>query len=184
MVLYVMLRAHPMYGQAEYTAIQKLDLQAGGSFSIGRSNYLPWDTQGNPAPLSDLTRKVNLLGGGAYLAADFRPHIGVEFNFHHLNGSGNGGKQTTYEVGGRYILTRRYRFIPYGRVSYGRGVYDYPSGSATLSFNLMGIGGGLDYHLSRSINLRADYEWQKWINVPLRTPNPQALTIGVAYHFH
>lgn len=170
------------HAQADYTATRLADIQAGASFNFARSNYLPWDTQGNPAPLSDLTRKSNLMGAGAYATFDFRPHLGAEFNFRHL-GNGTDGKQTTYEIGGRYVVTRKFRFLPYGRASYGRGVYGYPRNSATLSFNLYGLGGGIDYNLSPRINLRVDYEWQSWLNVPLRNPSPQIVTIGVAYHF-
>lgn len=172
-----------MHAQAEPTAVRKMDLQAGGFFTFGHSNYLPWDTDGNPAPLSDLTRTVRIMGGGGYVAADFKPHIGVEIDIRHLTGASNGGNQTSYELGGRYVFLRTASFAPYARVSYGRGVYAYPGNAAVMSFNLFGLSGGVDYHLTSALTLRGEYEWQSWIAVPLRNPRPQTATIGVAYHF-
>lgn len=173
-----------MHPQAQPTAYRSLDVQAGGSFVLGRSNYLPWDTDAQSAPLSDLTRTVKSMGGGVYVAADFMPHFGAELNIRHLAGSDNGGSQTSYELGGRYLFLRRESFNAYSRVSYGRGVYSYPSNVATLSFNLFSAAGGVDYHLNQAINIRAEYEWQHWLSVPLRDPAPQTLSIGVAYRFH
>lgn len=170
--------------QAAYPATRAADLQAGGFFSFGRSNYLPSDTQGNPAPLSDLTRTLNLRGGGAYAALDFSSHLGAEFDFRHVGAAGQGNTQTTYELGARYSLFQKRRFHPFVRLSYGRGTYVYDDKVATLSFNLIGVSGGTDFALSRAFNLRAEYEWQDWLSVPLRKPSPQVVSLGIAYHFH
>jgi opacity protein-like surface antigen len=45
-------------------------------------------------------------------------------------------------------------------------------------------GGGADFRATRSINVRADYEYQNWMGFPLATLHPSVVTIGVAYHFH
>ena len=170
--------------QARYTATRPGDLQAGGSVDLVNSKYLPWDTDGNSAPLSDLSRNVRSIGGGAYVAFDFKEHWGAEFNFHHVNASNDSSKQTTFELGGRYILTHKFRFAPYARASFGRGLYGYPNNLATLGYNLYGFAGGTDYNLSRSFNLRLEYEYQSWMSVPVHNPQPQVVTIGIAYHFH
>lgn len=151
---------------------------------FGESQYLPVDTQGNPAPLSDLTRQVKLLGGGAYASLDLRHHVGVEIDFAHLAASNDASAQTSVQGAGRYILFRGHRMIPYLSASFGRGWYSYPEGLATIGYSLYGLGGGVDYHLAHSFNVRTAYEYQSWLGVPLKNPQPQILSIGVAYHFH
>jgi opacity protein-like surface antigen len=166
-------------GQASTaTAYRKADLQAGGYFSG------VWPDYGN-----------RLLGYGGYVAYDFLPHWGAEFDFRQAK-STNGSQLTerTYEFGGRYVITHKSRFNPYARVSYGRGVFNFPKGSSLYGFNtaynLMAFGAGVDYNLSRSINIRGDYDYQHWFNFPgiSGTANsslaPQAVSVGVAYHFH
>jgi hypothetical protein len=45
---------------------------------------------------------------------------------------------------------------------------------------------GADFRIKSYLNLRADYEWQKWAGDQFLLPNgitPQLFTIGAAYHF-
>jgi len=164
------------------TASRTGSLQVGGYFSRTSSDYSPH----------------TFYGYGGYATFDFSQHFGIEANIRQSNTTTNEKiYERTYEIGGRYV--RRYnRFAPYGRVSYGRGVFNFPYNRANLAYNLIGLGGGVDYSLIPRINLRADYEWQKWLNFPgpnqnSLTPsnfstgnglNPQSLSIGVAYNFH
>lgn len=173
-----------LHGQAIPTASRTFDLQAGGSFVVGRSKYLSWDTQGNAAPLSDTTRMLNILGGGAYATLDVTPHIGAEIDVRHVQALGDTSKQTTYEIGGRYILTHRFAVLPYARAAYGRGTYHYSQDAANLSFNLFGVAGGVDWHVLPAFTVRAEYEYQSWMGVPMRNPSPNLVTLGIAYHFH
>jgi opacity protein-like surface antigen len=46
------------------------------------------------------------------------------------------------------------------------------------------FGGGADFHVRRSLNIRADYEYQTWMGFPIADLHPNVFTIGVAYHFH
>lgn len=170
--------------QASYTASRAGDLQVGGNVALGISHYLPFDTQGDPAPLSDLTRQVHLRGGGAYATFDVRHHAGLELDFQRLGATDDTSAQTSVEAAGRYILFRGFHMVPYVRAGFGHGWYTYPEKVATLGYNLYGLGGGVDYHLSHSINLRAAYEYQSWLGVPLKNPQPQVFSVGVAYHFH
>lgn len=152
--------------------------------AYGVSHYLPVDTQGNPAPLSDLTRQVHLLGGGVYGSFDVRHHIGVELDFSRLSAKDDTSAQTTVQGGARYILFRGVRVVPYLSAGFGHGWYRYPQGLATIGYNLYGLGGGVDTHLTRSFNMRAAYQYQSWLGVPLKDPQPQVVSIGLAYHFH
>lgn len=157
--------------QAKYTASRAGDLQVGGEFVFAQSQYQ--------------FQSIRLTGGGAYATFDWREHFGIELNFRQVNGN-NGDKtyERTYEVGGRYILLHKAGLAPYVKAMYGRGVYNYPGDVANLAFNLYSLGAGTDFRLTRSINLRAEYEHQSWLNVPLQNPQPNVVTLGVAYHFH
>jgi hypothetical protein len=76
----------------------------------------------------------------------------------------------------------------------GRGVFSFaaypnnPNVSAgSLAYNMFAMGGGADYTLRRSINLRADAEYQQWASSASSFPNglsPLVLSVGAAYHFH
>lgn len=154
------------------TATRSLDIQAGGDFIFGKSDY-----------------GTNLKGYGGYGTIDFKPHFGLMLDFHQANGT-NQIYERTYEVGGRYV--RHYgRINPYGKVMYGRGVFNFPPPSfstisaGNLAYNLFAIGGGVDYKLKRYLNIRGDYEYQIWQSGPglINGLTPQLASIGVAYHF-
>ena len=157
------------------TATRSFDIQAGGSFVYGHSDY------GRP-----------LKGYGGYGTIDFRPHLGLMLDFHQANGTDK-IYERTYEVGVRYV--RHYgRIDPYGKIMYGRGVFNFPPpsfnptgpSSGNLAYNLGAIGGGVDYKLRRSINIRGDYEYQVWKSGPgiVNGLTPWLASIGAAYHFH
>ena len=156
------------------TATRSLDIQAGGSFVYGHSDY-----------------GTTLKGFGGYGTIDFKPHFGLMLDFHQADGTDK-IYERTYEVGGRYV--RHYgRISPYAKVMYGRGVFNFPPpfddptlpSAGNLAYNLLAIGGGVDYHLRRHINLRGDYEYQVWKSGPGLTNGltPWLASVGAAYHF-
>ena len=165
------------------TATKLLDIQAGGDFVYGKSDY-----------------GSNLRGYGFYGTVDFRQHFGLMLDFHQANEGGtlygtvsNPIYERTYEVGGRYV--RHYgRFDPYAKVMIGRGVFNGPpspfnpteGASFNLAYNMLAIGGGVDYKLKRYLNIRGDYEYQVWKSGPgiVNGLTPQLASVGVAYHFH
>ncbi|WP_263408372.1 porin family protein [Terriglobus tenax] len=156
--------------QSVYTASRKFDLQAGGGYSIAKSDYAP-----------EKYRGFNL-----YFDLDFRPHWGIEGVFHQVNQPSPGKMyERTYEIGPRY--TRQYKdglFRPYVKAMYGRGVYNYPNDVANLAYNLFAGGGGLDVRVHPRINVRVfDYEYQRWLSFPPNGLSPQVVSFGVAYHF-
>jgi len=166
-----------LYGQAEPTAIRSGDLQIGGTFNQGDSDY----------------SANGFKGFGFYSAFDFRYHLGLEADFHQINDSSSteGIYERTYEVGPRYVLHYR-RFQPYLRAMYGRGVFNFPTVGnqstgrlgANLAFNIVAAGVGVDYRLRRSVTLRAGYEYQQWPEFRPSGLTPTILEIGAAYHFH
>jgi len=98
------------------------------------------------------------------------------------------GDQRTYEIGPRYVL-RHDRWAPYAKVMYGRGVFNYPpvngdpkiGPAANLAYNIIAIGGGVDYHVIPTFNVRAEYEYQQWLSFPPNGLTPKIFSIGVAY---
>lgn len=155
------------------TATRRFDIQAGGGFVYGESDY-----------------GTNLKGYMGYATVDFKPHFGVELAYHQANGTDN-IYERTYEVGGRYV--KHYgRVNPYAKGMIGRGVFNFPpftpggESEANLAYNMFGLGGGVDYKLKSYLNLRGDFEYQFWDSSPGFLPHgltPYLLTIGAAYHF-
>lgn len=157
-------------GQSMPTASRVGDLQIGGGFEFASSRY-------NSAP-------ITLIGGAGYFTFDWRNHWGVEGDFHHARADeDNTVYERTYEAGPRLFVTRG-AWTPYAKLLVGRGVYNFHDGVANIAYNLYTYGGGVDYRIARSLNVRADYELQNWVNFPLGTLHPSVVTIGVAYHFN
>jgi opacity protein-like surface antigen len=158
------------HAQSSPTASRAGDLQIGGGFIYAHSDY-------NFTP-------ITLYGGAGYIDFANRPHWGGEFDFHQTKSSADSTVyERTYEIGPR-IFIQRGRLIPYAKIMYGRGVYNFHNNVANVAYNIYTFGGGFDYELRRSINLRADYEYQTWMSFPITDLHPSVVTIGVAYHFH
>jgi opacity protein-like surface antigen len=167
-----------LQAQAVATASSAGALQIGGTFNLARSGYDP----------------PKYYGYGFYSTFDIRYRWGIEAEFHQVNDSDKTtvSYERTYEIGPRYV--RRYgRLAPYAKLMYGRGVFNWsyaptpgnPDGgtAANLAYNIGAVGAGLDYTLLQSLNLRADYEFQRWLSFPDGL-NPSILSVGVAYRFH
>ena len=163
--------------QATPAASRLGDLQVGATFTNANSDYV-----------------ANRLNGfGIYSDFDFLRHIGVEVDFHQLNDGQNPSYsqiyERSYEAGGRYFWHLG-RFKPYGRGMYGRGVLNFPAAGpgiehANLAYNMLDLGAGVDFPVQRHINVRAEYEYQKWFSGPglPKGLTPNLITFGVAYHF-
>lgn len=156
--------------QRRETASRAGDLQVGGGFVFSKSDY-------NFTP-------IHLIGAAGYTTFDWRTHYGAEFDFRHNRSSADSTVyERTYEIGPRVYLTRG-AFEPYGKVLIGRGVYNFHNSIANVAYNIYTFGGGADFRVRRSLNIRADYEFQNWAGFPLGTLHPNVFTVGVAYHFH
>lgn len=157
--------------RAKYTATRAGDLQVGVDFVLAQSDY----------------QQPKLKGAGFYASFDFRSHLGAEVDFHQANsGLNNHLYERTYEVGPRYFRTYG-RLSPYARAMYGRGVFNFPYTTggpvANLAYNLFAAGAGVDVAIKPYLNVRADYEYQKWLSFPPHGLTPQLFTVGVAYRF-
>ena len=159
-----------LLAQASPTASRRGDLQIGGGYTNANSDYVP-----------------NRMGGGtAYVTYDFKPHFGVEGDFRFVKDNPTNYYEKSYEIGGRYYRTYKNKWVPYGRVMYGRGVFNFTSQGVTvanLAYNLAAAGVGVDYKLRPYLNLRGDFHYQRWFGFPQNGLTPTMFTIGAAYHF-
>jgi opacity protein-like surface antigen len=164
----LVLAPSALHGQARPTASRTGDFQVGVDYVTGASDYAQ-----------------RLHGIGLYTTFDITNHWGAEFELHQANTEVDKIYERTYEIGARYH--RSYgRLEPYAKIMIGRGVFNFALQGVTyanLAYNIFAIGGGVDYHLTRSINLRGNYEYQDWHSFPPNGLTPQLITIGVAYHF-
>jgi hypothetical protein len=156
--------------QSTTTASRIGDLQLGGGFVFANSNY-----NFNP---------THLIGGAFYTTFDMRNHWGGEGSFrHNVASSDSTVYERTYEIGPRIFLHRG-ALVPYAKVLYGRGVYNFHNNVANVAYNMYTFGGGADLQVRRSINVRADYEYQTWVGFPIADLHPSVFSVGVAIHFH
>ncbi len=154
-------------GQAIPTASRAGDAQIGVGYSMARPDYVQQTFQGFTA----------------YGDFDFRPHLGVEAEFHQVySTNGDLSFERTYEIGGRYLRTYG-PLVPYVKAMIGRGDFNYPFGEAELAYNMFAGGVGADFKLGPYLRIRGEYEFQKWSSFPNGGLTPQIVTVGAAYHF-
>lgn len=159
--------ASTLFGQAVPTASRLADVQIGAGYAMGRPDYV----------------RQTFQGFTAYGDVDFRPHIGLEAEFHQVNSTnGDQSYERSYEIGGRYF--RSYgSLVPYIKGMIGRGNFNYPTDQTNLAYTLYAGGVGADFKVGSLLRVRAEYEFQKWTDFPNGGLTPQIVTIGVAYHF-
>jgi hypothetical protein len=168
-----------LMSQAMPTASRQLNVQVGGTFSMA-----------NPGIASDATivyGQMNFKGGGLYATIDPADHFGLEMSVRQVFGT-EGVHERTYDVGPRFYLTHG-RFVPYGKVLFGRAVFNFPNNFANQAFTEGALGGGLDYRLNSVLYLRGEYEYQRWFSFRTQVAafpgslSPSVASFGVAYHF-
>ncbi len=158
-----------LHAQASPTASRVGDLKIGVGYTNANTDYLP--------------NRVN--GGTAYFDFDFRQHLGIEGEFRFVKDGPSNIYEKSYEIGGRYFRTYN-KFVPYGKLLYGRGVFNFAQDgqtTANLAYNMVAAGVGVDYKALPYLYVRGDFEYQKWFGFPPNGLTPSLVTIGVAYHF-
>lgn len=110
-------------------------------------------------------------------------HWGAEFMFHQLNSPGTDPiYERTYELGPRYVW-HFHGVEPFLKASYGRGVFNFPNGSANLAYNQVNLAAGADIRVQRHVYARAEFEAQRWLDFPPHGLTPRVVTFGAAYRF-
>lgn len=164
--LFLLGSSFSLSGQAVATASRRADLQVGVGLILGNPDY---------------EQRV-YRGGAFYTTLDFTNHFGAEFVIHQLDTPDDlKYYERTYELGGRYFRTYG-RFSPYVKAMYGRGVFNFMNDEANLAYNLFAGGVGTDFRVKPYLNVRVDYEYQRWLGFPPNGLTPQVVTFGVAYH--
>jgi len=159
-----------VHAQAKPTATANGALQVGIGWSYVQPDY----------------GQKSIQGFTAYADFEFRPHIGVEAEYHYISlVTPTDLGENSVLVGPRFILPRG-RFSLYAKALAGIGdiniqeVQDNPQGGAGTYF-AYSIGAGVDYRATKHIVARGDFEYQHWSYLTGLTPT--ALTLGVAYRF-
>ena len=182
LLLSVVSSTSMMHAQATATASRGGDALVGGGYASAASDYGP---------------RFN--GYTIYGDFDFTDHLGVEAKFNYVKASSPSIlSEKTYEIGGRYFRTYGL-FVPYAKIMYGRGVFNYPPcfgppadqkvACANLAYNEASAGFGTDIKVRPWLYVRADYEYQHWFSfkgTPTSKPDslsPQLFSVGAAYHF-
>lgn len=159
--------------QASFTASRTLGISvfAGGmhlNTDYGDTNY-------GVVFGADLTRRFRLFNAGLEARAT-------------ISSQGDAVKETTF--GGGLRLGKDFRrFHPYADVLVGEGTITfthpvvYPTGPyASDNSAIFSFGGGLDYDLTHSFALKADYNSQSWhLGEEQNRLTPAAFTVGIVY---
>jgi opacity protein-like surface antigen len=129
-----------------------------------------------------------LQGIGAFVDYNLNRHVGLEFDARFMPFGGfEGSTESSYLVGPRVFILERGRFRPYGKMLVGQGKIHYPFLIGDASYFALAPGAGTEFRLSHRWLLRAEYEYQMWLNSPgyANEPNhqlnPNGFHIGIAY---
>lgn len=130
------------------------------------------------------------MGGlGAFADFDRTPHWGAEAEARWLRfGGGSGQTAANYLLGGRYRFPHPHsKVVPYAKFLVGSGVMKYPGGIGHGSYFAYAPGAGVDFHASRRISFRIEYEYQRWPaapgfpGVPSHGLTPNGFSVGAAW---
>ena len=104
-----------------------------------------------------------MIGASAFVDADTKRRIGIEAEGRWLEFHQTANVHAeTYSIGGRYHFDFG-RFQPYAKGLVGFGDFNFPYNYATGRYLVVTAGGGVDFHWTRRIYLRAaEFEYQDW----------------------
>ncbi len=98
-----------------------------------------------------------------------------------------GATESSYLAWPRVFLLDWRRLRPYGKFLVGEGKIHYPFAIGDGSYLALAPGGGAEYRVSHRWTVRAEYEYQIWLNSPgfANEPKheltPNGFHVGVAY---
>jgi hypothetical protein len=158
-----------LHAQAVPTASRAGSIQLGAGVTILSPDYA----------------NLYVKGISIYGDFDFSHNLGVEGDFHYSVITPDDISENSYLLGPRYTFHKR-RFEPYGKALFGIGRLGFQQGYyqfvTTDTYFQYALGGGLDYHATRHINVRAfDVEFQRWPGLAPHGISPIVYNFGVAY---
>lgn len=119
---------------------------------------------------------------------DARLGIGGRASFLKFGGFEN-ETEKSFLAGPQFRFFRRDRIQPYADGFVGVATIHYPYSIGTGSYFTIAPAGGFDYLLRPRFSLRAEYEYQFWLNSPgyANEPDhplrPNGLQLGISYRF-
>ncbi len=167
------------WGQARPTASKALDISF---FGGGTGTYTELDGG----------RNLGITAGADFtfreLYFHLRPALEVRGTYALEQGTIDG--QNSALVGPRFSRDFR-RFSPYVDGFYGRGSITYPRGIVIGNFrydrttsNVFAGGAGVDFHLTRRLDAKADVQFERWNTpvIPTGIIYPIPITAALVYH--
>jgi opacity protein-like surface antigen len=129
-----------------------------------------------------------LTGIGAFADFKWNGRIGIdgEARFLHFGGY-ESSTEANYLVGPEIWFLNHGKFQPYAKFLLGDGHIHYPYQIGDASYLALAPGGGTGYRLNRRWSVRAEYEYQYWLNSPnfanqpKHALTPNGLNLGLAY---
>ena len=159
-------------GQALPTASRIGSIQAGAGWFLANPDF----------------GQSHIQGMTFYTDLNFAHSLGLEGEIHYSVITPSDVSENLYIAGPRYIL-RQKRVEEYAKVLFGAGHFGLQIGNnpvpQTNTYFVYVVGGGVDVHVTRHINIRAfDFEVQKWPSFPTNGLSPLSGSVGAAYVFH
>ncbi len=121
-----------------------------------------------------------MAGVTAFIDADTRRRFGIEAEGRWMEYFQTADvHDETYSIGGRYHFHVG-RFAPYAKGLVGLGEFNFPYNYAYGHYLVVTAGGGLDFHWTRRVTIRAaDFEYQDWPNFTFGNMNSYGLNAGL-----
>lgn len=129
-----------------------------------------------------------ITGYGVFVDYHWMPLLDVEGEGRWLAYGGfQDSTESSYLAGPKCRFRRFHHLQPYAKFLVGEGRIHYPYQIGDASYFALAPGGGVTYTLNPRWALRADYEYQFWLNSPgfANEPNhalaPNGVQIGIQY---
>jgi hypothetical protein len=148
--------------------------------AIGPGSYTTVGVTGSFFNVNYGQRSVG--GIGLYIDGNLYHREGAEFQVQSLRfNQQSGTRETTYLIGPRYSF-RDFGFVPYVKVLAGIGNFTFPYGYGKGNYFVLAPAAGLDYTLSRRINLRLiNIEYQDWPQFSFGNLHPYGASAGISF---
>ena len=129
-----------------------------------------------------------LAGVGVFADFNLRAHLGLEGDARFMQFGGYQAETERTLLGGpRFRFNRLGKFQPYAQGLIGAATVQYPFKIGQASYLAVAPAGGVSYRVSGRWLVRAQYEYQFWLNSPgyVNEPahqlKPNGLQVGVAF---
>jgi len=134
---------------------------------------------------------VRLTGAGAWVDYNWRAHWGVEARARFMNwGSWHGETEQSFLAGPRYTLLNSRKWRPFAAFDLGITQIHYPFSLGDGNSLTLAPRGGVEYKLSRKLEVRATYEMDFLTNSPDFTNEPKfgihpsGVMVGAAWRIY